>query len=165
MDVDDFLKCVKNKKLNVKVKNIVRPAYFVPESKEIDDLLTDFEGKETPMAVIVDEYGTVHGLVTVEDILEEIVGEIFDKSQRESIYIKKTSDKLIRVDAKASVEEINKILHLGLKKQHFETIAGFIEHKLQRIPKKGEKIHLKKVTIEVDKVTKQGIKSVKIIRS
>jgi len=165
LDVDDVLTYVKNNKLNVKVKDITRKAFFVPETKEIDDLLTEFEGKDIPLAIIVDEYGNVSGLVAVEDILEEIVGDIFDKSKRESVYIKRVNDRLIRVDAKASIEEINKILHLGLKEKHFNTMAGFIEHKLGRIPKKGEKIELKKVTIEVDEVTKQEIKSVKIIRT
>jgi len=164
LDVDDVLKYAKSRKLEVKVKNIIRPILFIPESKEIDDLLAEFEGKNIPLAIVVDEYGNVSGLVTIEDILEEIVGNIFDKSERGSVYIKKVNDKLIRVDAKASLEEINKILHLGLKEKHFNTIAGFIEHRLQRIPKEQEKIELKNVTIEVDKVTKQGIKSVKIIR-
>lgn len=165
LDVDDVLKYVKNKKLDVKVKDIDRPVFFVPESKEIDDLLSEFEGRDVPLAVVVDEYGKVSGLVTVEDILEEIVGDIFDKSKRESVYIKKISDKLIRADARASVEEINEILHLGLKEMNFNTIAGFVESRLQRVPKKGEKIKLKNITIEVDEVTKQGIKSVKIIKS
>ena len=165
LDVDDVLKYAKNKKLNVKVKDIDRPVFFVPESKEIDDLLSEFENKNIPLAVVVDEYGKVSGLVTVEDILEEIVGDIFDKSKRESVYIKKIGDKLIRADARASVEEINKILHLGLKEMNFNTIAGFVESRLQRVPKKGEKIKLKNITIEVDEVTKQGIKSVKIIKS
>jgi len=165
LDVDDVLKYAKNKKLDVKVKDIDRPVFFVPESKEIDDLLSEFESKNIPLAVVVDEYGKVSGLVTVEDILEEIVGDIFDKSKRESVYIKKIGDKLIRADARASVEEINKILHLGLKEMNFNTIAGFVESRLQRVPKKGEKIKLKNITIEVDGVTKQGIKSVKIIKS
>lgn len=165
LDVDDVLKYTRDKRLGVKVKTLVRPAYFVPESKEIDDLLFEFEGKRIPIAIVVNEYGRVSGLVTVEDILEEIVGDIFDKSRRSSVYIKRVSDNLIRVDAKASVEEINRILHLGLKEKHFDTIAGFIESRLQRIPRKGEQIRLKNVIIEVDKVTRQGIKSVKIIRS
>lgn len=164
IDVDDVLKYVKNKKLDVKVKNIMRKIYFVPDSKEIDELLVEFEGKDLSMAIVVNEYGEVSGLITIDDILEEIVGDIFDKSERKSLHIKKVSDRLIRVDARATIEEINRELHLGLKKEHFNTIAGFIEHRLQRIPKKGEKIKLKKITIEVNKVTKQGIKSVKIIK-
>ena len=165
LDVDDVLKYVKNNRLNIKVKTAARPVYFVPEFKKIDDLLTEFEGKDTPMAIVVDEYGDVSGLVTIEDILEEIVGEIFDKSKKESRYIKRLSDRLIRVDGKAPVEEVSKIFHLDLKEKHFNTIAGFIEHKLQRIPKKGEKLKLKNVTIEVENVTKQGIKSVKVYKS
>ena len=165
LDVDDVLKYAKNKRLDVKVKNIVRKAYFVPESKEIDDLLSELGGKKMPLAIIVNEYGHVSGIVTVEDILEEIVGDIFDKSKRQSIYIKKVSDKLIRIDAKVSVEEVNKVLNLGLKGERFHTLAGFIEHKLEKIPKKGEKIKLKNVIIEVDKVDKQEIKSVKVIKN
>jgi len=127
-------------------------------------LLTEFEGKEKQMAIVVDEYGDVSGLVTIEDILEEIVGDIFDKSKRDNVLIKKVDKKLIRVDAMASIEEVNKVLHLGLKGEHFNTIAGFVEHKLQKIPEKGEKIKLQNIIIEVDKVTKQGVESVKIIR-
>lgn len=164
LDVDDVLKYMKTGRLNKKIKSIVRKVYFVPETKEIDELLAEFEGGNVPMAIVVDEYGEVSGLVTVEDILEEIVGDIFDKSTRESIYIKEVSDKMIRVDARASIEEINRQLHLGLKKGHFNTLAGFIEHHLQRIPKKGEKIELKKVDIVVDRVTRQGIKRVRIIK-
>ncbi|UCG94972.1 MAG: HlyC/CorC family transporter [archaeon] len=165
LDVDEVLKYVKNNKLGTKVKKLAKKIYFVPDSKKIEALLTEFEGKHIPMAIVVDEYGEVSGLVTVEDILEEIVGDIFDKSRRESIYIKKASDKLIRVDARASIEEINRQLHLGLREGHFNTLAGFIEHHLQKIPKKGEKIELKKVTLVVGKADKRGVKSVKIIRN
>ena len=164
LDVDDVLKYAKSNRLGKKVKDTVRKPFFIPESKEIDDLLVEFEGKDIPVAIVVDEYGHVSGLVTVEDILEEIVGEIFDKSKRTSIYIKRIDDKVTKVDAKASVEEVNRMLNLGLKEKQFNTIAGFIENKLQRIPKKGERVRLQNVTIEVDKVTKQGIKSVKVIR-
>ncbi len=165
LDVDDVLKYVKKKKLGTIVKTLVKPAFFVPESKEIDDLLIEFEGKHMPLALVVDEYGGISGMVTMEDILEEIVGDIFDKSKRKSIYIKKVDKNLIDVDTRASIEEINKILHLGLEEEKFNTLAGFIEHHLQRIPKKGEKIKLKNITIIIDKVTKQGIKKVQIIKS
>jgi len=165
LDVDDVLKYVKNKRLNVKVKSIIRDAYFVPESKEIDDLLTEFEGKSMPMAIVVDEYEQVSGLVTVEDILEEIVGDIFDKSKRRSVYIKKINDKLFRVDGRATIGELNRHFNLELKGGNFDTVAGFIEHKIKKIPERGEKIKLKKITFEVNKVSKQGIKSVLVIKN
>lgn len=165
LDIDDVLKYIKDKKQEVKVKDMILKPFFVPESKEIDDLLSEFENKKIPMAIVVNEYGNVSGLVTIEDILEEIVGDIFDKSKRDSVYIKKVSDKLIRVDAKVSIEELNKILHLGLKDEHFNTLAGFIEHRLKRIPQKGEQIKLKKIIIEIDNVTNQKIESVKIIKN
>ncbi|GAG41873.1 unnamed protein product, partial [marine sediment metagenome] len=85
LDVNDVLKYVKKNRLDVKVRNLVKPLIFIPESKEIDDLLSDFEYKKIPMAIVVDEYGNVSGLVTVEDVLEEIVGDIFDRSKREEL--------------------------------------------------------------------------------
>jgi len=165
LDVDDVLKYLKNKKLDTKVKNIVRKPYFVPKSKEVDDLLAELSFKKTPMAIVVDEYGHVDGLVTLEDILEEIVGDIFDKSQKKkSIYIKKVNDKVTRVDGRAPIEEVNKALKMGIVERRFDTIAGFIEHKIQRIPKKGETLKFKGSIIEIDKVSDQGIKSIKIIK-
>jgi len=164
LDIDDVLKNVRDKKLNKKVKELVRPILFVPETKEIDDLLTEFEGKEVPMAVVVDEYGEIEGLVTVEDILEEIVGDIFDKSKTKNLYFKKLNENIMKVDAKAPIDELNKVLKLGLRGEQFNTIAGYIEHRLQRIPRQGERIKLKNAIIEVGEVTNQGIKNVKIIR-
>ncbi len=164
LDVDDILKKAKDNKLNIKVKKIAREAYFVPESKEIDDLLTEFERQKDSMAIVVDEYGEVIGLVTVEDILEEIVGEIFDKSKRSSVNIEKVDDKSIRAKAETSVEEINRALDLNLEEKKFNTIAGFVTHKLQRIPKKGEKVRLRNITIEIDRVNRKKIQSVKITK-
>jgi len=164
LDVDDILRYAKNKKLETKVKNVARKPYFVPESKEIDDLLSEFDKKKIKVAIVVDEYSDVEGLVSVDDILEEIVGDIFDKSDRGSNYIKNANGKIIRIDAKAPIEEINKVLKLGIKSGRFDTIGGFVMGKLKKIPEKGEQIKLKNVLIEVDKVTKQGVESVKIIK-
>lgn len=164
LDVDDILKQAVDKKLEVKVKSIMKPAYIIPDSKEIDDLLAELEHKELPLAIVVDEYGNVDGLVTTEDILEEIVGDIFDKSRKKNTYIKKIGKNLIRADARVSIEEINKIVRLDIKQKRFNTLAGFIEHKLQRIPQEGERIKLKNTIIEIEKVTKQRIKSVKLTK-
>ena len=164
LDVDDVLKYLKNKRIDVKVKSITHPVMFVPESKEIDDLLTEFEGKNEQLAIVVDEYGEVAGIVTIEDILEEIVGEIFDKSDRGSKNIKNIGNGITKVNAKAPLEEVNRVLKLGLRSKRFNTLAGFIQSKLQRIPVKGEKIKLSKAILEIDKVTPQGIQSVKIYK-
>ncbi len=165
IDVDDVLKYVKNKKLGVKVRNIVRPAYFVSENQEIDDVLSDLEGRMIPMAIARNKNKKFVGIVSVEDILEEIVGDIFDKSRERSADIKKISNKMAEVDAKASMEKVNRVLKLGLKEKHFDTIASFIEHKLKRIPKKGEKIKLKEAVITIDRVDKNSIRRVKIIKN
>lgn len=165
LDVDDVLDHIKNKKLEVKVASLLRPATIVPESKEIDDLLTEFEGEDVPMAIVVDEYGEVSGLVTIEDILEEIVGDIFDKSQRESVYIKKLDNKILKVNAGVPIEELKRVSKLDFGKGDFNTLAGFIQSKLQRMPKKGEEIKMKKMTIVIDSVTKQRIRSVRIIKT
>jgi magnesium and cobalt transporter len=127
-------------------------------------LLTEFRKRDTPLAIVVDEYGLVLGLVTMEDVLEEIVGDIFDKSLRREVYIKPVNEKTIRADARATIDQIEKELGIGLKEKHFNTIAGFIEHKLGKIPKKGEKIELAKVSIIIESATKQRIEKVRIIK-
>ena len=164
LDVDDVLEHAKNKTLHKIVKNIARPVFFIPESKEVDELLVDFEGKEEPVAIVVDEYGDVKGLVTTEDIIEEIVGEIFDKSEKASTYIKRINKKTVQVDARAPIEEINIELGLKLKQKNYYTIAGYIEYQLKRIPKKGETLKAAKYDVIVTDVNQQGIKSVKIVK-
>ena len=164
LDVDDVLKYAKNQKLDVKVKSIVRPVLFVPTSKEIDDLLTEFEGKDALMAIVINEYGRVIGLATVQDILEEIVGEIFDKKKKASVYIKKVSDKSVIIDGRALIDEVNSVLHLNLPKERFNTIAGFVENKLEKIPKKGDKIKIKRAMFIVDKATKQTVQKVRLVK-
>ena len=164
LDIDDVLEYMKKGKTNIKVKTISRDVLFVPEAKEIDDLLIEIAGREVQMAIVVDEYSIVSGIVTVEDILEEIVGEIFDKSHSVNLFIKRINANTAKVDARVSVDDVNEVLNLGLEAGQFNTLAGLIEHKLQRIPKKGERIKLKNITIIIDKVTKRGISSVKIIK-
>jgi len=164
LDVDDVLKYTKNKKFDIKVKTISKLPYFVKKDKEIDDLLTEFEGKHFPLAIVLDKKKVV-GLVTVEDILEEIVGDIFDKSKRGEVYVKKINDRLFRVDASVFVQEINKRLHVGLRSKHFDTIGSFVEHKLKKTPVRGDKIKLRKIILEVNRITKKhGVKSVQIMK-
>ncbi|RMF56103.1 HlyC/CorC family transporter [Candidatus Woesearchaeota archaeon] len=165
LDVDDILIYIKSKRLGAKIKRIAKETFFVPESKEINDLLYEFEGKKIPMAIVVNEYGDVTGLVTMEDILEEIVGDIFDKSKKSSKYVKKLSKNIIRINASIPIDEINKLLKLNIQPKNFSTLAGYIESKLRRIPKKGESIKFKHFKLEIDEVSEKGIKSVRIIKN
>lgn len=160
LDIDDILSYVKDDKFDTKISGIIKDAVFVPESKEIDDLLTEFEGEKMPMAIVVDEYGGVVGMVTIEDILEEIVGEIFDKSKKKSIFIKDKG--ATKINASVSIEEFNEAFGIKLKADRFNTLAGYIEEELQRIPRKGEKIKIKDITLVIDSVTKQRVRRVRV---
>jgi putative hemolysin len=164
IDIDDILKQIKLKKLSTKIKKIVRPVTFIPETKEIDDLLTELEGQEVPMAMVVDEFGSIEGLVTVEDILEEIVGDIFDKSKVKELNIS-GDEKEVIVDAKTPIDEINKAFALGIEGDHYNTLGGYITEELGKIPRKGEKIKLRKATLEVKKATKREIQKIKISKN
>jgi len=164
LDIDDVVDYIKKKRLGIKVRDIAREVYFVPETKKINELLTEFQKRKTRMAIVVNEYGSVLGLVTMEDVLEEIVGEIFDKSQRKNHYIKKPEKNVFLVDGRTDVEHIEKTIGIKIDEEHFNTIAGFVEHKLGRIPKKGEKIDLGKIMIIIEKANKQRIEKIKIIK-
>jgi len=164
IDVDDILKVVHEKKTRKKIKTIVKDVLFVPESKDVDDLLSDLDNRNEKIALVVNEYEDVIGLVSIEDILEEIVGDVFDKSNRRSAYLKKINEKLFKTKAKISLEELNKILNINLVSETSNTLGGFIQDKIERIPEVGEKIKHRRLIFEIESVTKKGIDMVKIIR-
>jgi len=164
IDIDDVLRYVKNKKFFVKLKSIMRPAYYVSENKEIDDVLSELEGRMIPLAISRNNKKNFVGIISVEDILEEIVGDIFDKSRERDADIKKIDNKVAKVDGKVSVEKVNKVLKLGFEEKHFDTIASFVETKLGKIPKRGDIVKLKKAIIKVDKIDDNHVRNVKIIK-
>ncbi len=163
--IKDALKAVQSKRSSKKVKSIMKKAYFVPEQKRIVDLLTEFQRKKIHMAVVVDEYKGVEGIITIEDILEEIVGDIYDETDKEETLITKKSKHEALVSGKAEIEDINKELDLKLKPEDdsVETIAGLILEKIERIPKTGEEIKLKKVCFTVTDADAKGINEVKVV--
>jgi putative hemolysin len=165
VDVDDVLKALHEKKTSKKIKSLAKEVLFIPESKDVDDLLGELDKRNEKIALVVNEYEDVIGLVSIEDILEEIVGDVFDKSRRRSYYLTKISDGVFRTNAKITLEELNKLLKLNLKSGTSNTLGGFIQDRLERIPKKGEKIKFRKLTFIIEKVTKKGIEVVKIKKS
>jgi putative hemolysin len=164
VDVDQILEKLKSGKTKTKIAKISRKPYFVPSTKEVASLLYDFEARGTVIAVVVDEFGHVKGLVTVDDIMEEIVGDIFDKSKKPNIYIKRISPSELLVDARVTVEMLDDYMDLGLPEREFDTIAGLIHKRTGEIPKKGEVILLKKVKIIIEDSDGKTIKKVRIVK-
>ena len=119
------------------VGSVMRPAVFVPESKHVDDLLKEMQAARTHMAIVVDEYGGTAGLVTIEDILEEIVGEITDEYDVERPPIERITDDEVRVSARLPVEDLGELFGVDLDNDEVETVAGLLAHALGRVPIPG----------------------------
>ena len=162
----DLLIALNNNKSEIDLKQIARKAYFVPESKAVSDLLTEFRNRKIHMAVVVDEYGGVAGLVTMEDILEEIVGEIQDEYDAEEAPIEKLADDAYLVAGKTTIDEINEFTGLNLPtEEDFDSIGGMVFHKLGEVPESKAKIYLEdqKVLLIVEEIDGHKIEKIKII--
>jgi putative hemolysin len=144
-------------------QKLIREPYFVPESKKINDLLKEFQLKHIHMAVVVDEYGGTSGIVTLEDILEEIVGEITDESDESELPYKKTDDNNITFDGKIFLNDFYKITDVDddvfdKVKGDADTLAGLILELRGEIPKRGDKLAYKNFVFEILEVDKRRIK-------
>lgn len=132
------------------LKSILRPAIFVPESKRLTALLHNFRTNKNHMAIVVDEYGGVAGLITIEDILEEIVGEIEDESDAEADgFIKPIAEGTFMVKALMPINEFNEFFHSNLNSDEFDTIGGLIMQQLGRMPKRDECVNIDKFQFKV----------------
>jgi putative hemolysin len=162
---DLFLKEAQGEKIT-NLSQLARKAYFIPETKKIDELLREFKRDKNHMAIVVDEYGGTAGLVTLEDILEEIVGEIQDEYDMEVPPIQKLNDRTYRVDANVSIENLNEELGTKIAQEGFETVGGFIYDLVGSAPEQGKVLEYKSAHVElkivVEKVIGQRIKTVKV---
>ncbi|MCL5674504.1 MAG: hemolysin family protein [Candidatus Omnitrophica bacterium] len=141
---------------NLTAGDIMRQAYFVPDTKKVDELLKELQRDKLQMAIIVDEYGGTAGIVTMEDLIEEIVGEISDEYKIESGYYHRLDDGSFIVKGDTEYEKVNETLDLKLPKGDFETIAGFVLAYMGKVPRNGEKfIYSKNIFIihEADRKT------------
>ena len=151
----------KNKKL--KNLKLIKPV-FTPVSAPISDLFKEFQKKHVHLAIIVDEYGGTEGLVSMEDVLEEIVGDIIDESDVETSGIKKLSEKSYEIDGDVTIEELREAkIPLQTKTEEHKTISYLILQKTGHIPKVGEKIRIGKTKIIIEKMNQNAIKTIKII--
>jgi gliding motility-associated protein GldE len=149
--------------------DLVREAYFVPENKKLDDLLNDFKQKKVHMAIVVDEFGGTSGLVTMEDVIEEIVGEITDEFDDDEIQYSKLDDNTFVFEGSVQLNDMYRIMeiegsdfeeHKGLS----ETLGGFILEQRGRFPFKGERVDFRNFAFVVEAVDKKKIRRVKVIR-
>ncbi len=127
--------------------NILRQPYFVPETQNVSQLLKDLKEKQTHLAIVTDEYGGTAGIITIEDILEEIVGEIMDEHDDEQPLLTVLDDETILVDARLEVEKLEEHLEMELPEGDFESVGGFIIHLVGRIPEVDEIIPFKDLEI------------------
>ncbi len=143
-------------------RKLLRPAYFVPEAKKVDELLTELQLRGVHMAVVVDEYGGVAGVVTLEDIMEEIVGEIRDEYDQaeERLYEETGSGEYVFL-GRATIDEFNEATGLRLSKEHADTLGGLIYSELGRVPQPGEVVNEQGVEFTVEEVIARRILKVK----
>ncbi|QLE78732.1 CBS domain-containing protein [Francisella sp. Scap27] len=123
------------------IQNILRPAIFIPETKKLNSMLKDFKNSQNHLAMVVDEYGAISGLITIEDILEEIVGDIEDEFDTIDENISKIADDKFLVDATTAIEDFNEYFNTSINDENdFDTIAGMIIQTLEYLPAKGDSI-------------------------
>jgi putative hemolysin len=135
----------------------IHPPYFVPESKRADALLREFQAKKIHLAIVVDEYGGTAGLVTLEDLLEELVGEIRDEFDEEERLIQKVGPRSFRVAGKLPIGQLNAAAGLKIPDGSFDTVGGWVLDLFGRVPHKGEKKDLADVTVAVEKVQRTRV--------
>lgn len=147
------------------IRESLRPAIFVPESKRLDILLTEFRSSRNHMAVVVDEYGGVAGLVTIEDVLEQIVGDIEDEFDfEEDSYIKALSDYEFNIKALTPIDEFNEYFATGFSEEEFDTVGGLVLSRLGHLPKRGEHVNIDGFDFQVLSSDKRRIHLLKVIR-
>jgi CBS domain containing-hemolysin-like protein len=135
----------------------LHPPYFVPESKRADALLREFQAKKLHLAIVVDEHGGTAGLVTLEDLLEELVGEIRDEFDEEERLIQRVDEHTFRVSGKLPIDELNAATGLQVPDESFDTVGGWVLDLFGRVPHKGEKLDAGQVGISVEKVERTRV--------
>jgi len=148
-------------------KTLLREPFFVPENKKLDDLLKDFQSMKSHLAIVVDEYGGTSGLVSLEDVIEEIVGDISDEFDDENINYSQIDDKNYLFEGKINLKDFYRIIDVDedsfeVRKGEAETLAGFILEILGNFPKKGQKIQYENCLFTIEVVDKKRVKQIKV---
>jgi putative hemolysin len=158
----DLMRADRDGQADREVGSLVRPAHFVPETKRISELLAEMQAEQYHMAIVVDEYGGTAGLVTLEDLIEELVGEIVDEFDREEPMIEPLASGGVRVNARMAVDEVNDLLHADLPEGDWDSIGGLLLHLLGHIPVNGECAQADGFTLRAERVQGRRIGRVRI---
>jgi CBS domain containing-hemolysin-like protein len=160
----DVLKALHQGKHDMPLSEIVREAHFVPESKKVADLLREMQKEKFHIALVTDEYGSVVGLITLEDLLEELVGEITDEYDTEEPELEQVADDVFRVDGKLSIDEVNELLDVELPDEEWDTVGGLMLGLLGSIPDEGEEVSFQNLRFTAERVDGRRISKVLITR-
>lgn len=158
----DLLELSEDKHRNSSIEPLIRPVYFVPESMKVSELLKEFQERKQKLAIVVDEHGGVSGLVTMEDLVEEIVGEIQDEYDKDKNYFEEKGPLDYVVSGEADVEELEDLFDMDLAEENFITVGGMITHYLGRLPLKGELVEIKNLSMEILDADQKRIKKLRI---
>ena len=160
----DLLPYSRHPELEVKLRDLLHPVFFVPESKRIDDLLREFQRNKVHMAIVVDEYGGVSGLVTMEDALEELVGEIVDEFDIEEIMYRQIDAETYVVSARLPLDEFNAKLGVSIPRGDADTIGGHVFHLFGKLPKRGEAVSAHGLTFTIEHIKGTRILEIRVRR-
>lgn len=160
----DLLKYWGEDQERVRVRAIMRPPYFIPETKNLEQLLQEFKRKRVHLAIVIDEYGGTSGLITIEDLLEEIVGDIQDEYDREEALFEINADGSITADARMPVEDLEEQFEIEIEREKFDTIGGLIFHLTGKIPATGDVIDGAGLHLTILDADERKIKRVRVAR-
>jgi putative hemolysin len=160
----DLLPYLREGRIDVPLRSILRAAYFIPETKKASDLLPDLQQRRVHMAIVVDEYGGMAGLVTIEDLLEEIVGEIQDEYDTEEPFVEFLSDHEYIFDARVDLDDLNRLMNVALPTEDNDTLGGFIYTELGKMPVVGDRVTFEGLDITVESVAGRRIQKVRVER-
>jgi CBS domain containing-hemolysin-like protein len=160
----DLLKYWGEQDQQVQVRAIMRSPFFIPETKNLEQLLQEFKRKRVHLAIVIDEYGGTSGLITIEDLLEQIVGDIQDEYDREEVLFTVNSDGSIDADARMPVEDLEEQFEIEIERDKFDSVGGLIFHLTGKIPETGDIIAGAGLQLTISDADERKIKRVRIAR-
>ncbi|HYY15501.1 MAG TPA: hemolysin family protein, partial [Gammaproteobacteria bacterium] len=160
----DLLPYSRHPEPEAKLRDLLHPVFFVPESKRIDELLREFQRNKVHMAIVVDEYGGVSGLVTMEDALEQLVGEIVDEFDTEEVLCRQLDAQSFLVSARLPLDEFNEKLGVTIPRENVDTIGGYVFHLFGKLPKRGEAVTAHGLTFTIEHIKGTRILEIRVRR-